>query len=105
MLMVGNAVASAFGGLMALAIAGIKTSNGYHGWRWIFIIEGIMTSAGAIICYFFLPNWPKTTTWLSDTEKQVLAERIRSEGSVGRMDRLDASAIKRCLADYKTYVW
>jgi hypothetical protein len=40
MLMVGNAISTAFGGHLALAIAGIKSSNGYHPWRWILIIEG-----------------------------------------------------------------
>ena len=34
MLMVGNAISSAFGGLLALAIADIHSSNGYKSWRW-----------------------------------------------------------------------
>lgn len=39
MLMVGNALGTAIAGLLAFAIAGIKSGNGYHGWRWIFIVS------------------------------------------------------------------
>ena len=77
MLMVGNALSTAFGGLLALAIAGIKSSNGYHPWRWIFIIEGCMTAGVTIIAYLFLPDWPATAKWLTSEEKDVLAQKSK----------------------------
>jgi MFS family permease len=77
MLMVGNALSTAFGGLLALAIAGIKSSNGYHSWRWIFIIEGCMTTGVTIIAYLFLPDWPETAKWLTSEEKDVLAQKSK----------------------------
>jgi MFS family permease len=77
MLMVGNALSTAFGGLLALAIAGIKSSNGYHPWRWIFVIEGCMTAGVTIIAYFFLPDWPATAKWLKSEEKDVLAQKSK----------------------------
>lgn len=77
MLMVGNAVSTAFGGLLALAIAGIKSKNGYSPWRWIFIIEGCMTVGVTVLVYPFLPDWPTTAKWLSVDEKAVLANRSK----------------------------
>ena len=77
MLMVGNAVSTAFGGLLALAIAGIKSSNGYHPWRWIFIIEGCITVGITLLVFPFMSNWPHTAKWLSADEKAVLADRSK----------------------------
>ena len=75
MLMVGNALSTAFGGLLALAIANIKSSNGYKPWRWIFIIEGCMTFGVTFVAYFFLSDWPSTCKWLSQEERDILADR------------------------------
>jgi MFS family permease len=75
MLMVGNAVSTAFGGLLALGIAGIKSSNGYHPWRWIFIIEGCITAGVTMLVFPFMPDWPQSAKWLTEEEKVVLADR------------------------------
>ncbi|KAG9228987.1 putative salicylate hydroxylase [Amylocarpus encephaloides] len=104
MLMVGNAVATAFGGLLALSIAGIHSSNGYKPWRWIFIIEGCMTAGVTILVYPFMSDWPHTAKWLSATEKAVLVDRIRQQGIIGRMDTLNSKTIKRIVFDWKIYV-
>lgn len=78
MLMVGNAVATAFGGLLAFSIAGIKSSNGYSPWRWIFIIEGCITAGVTIAAYPFMSDWPKTAKWLTDSERTILSEKSKS---------------------------
>ena len=120
MLMVGNGVSTAFGGLLALSIAGIRSSNGYKPWRWIFIIEGCMTFGVTVIVYFFMSDWPATCKWLSADEKAIIAEKSKLRytkikgsklkiivrgHSVGKMDRLDAKAIRRIVCDWKTYIW
>jgi hypothetical protein len=104
MLHVGNALSNAFGGLLAFGVASIHSSNGWHGWRWIFVIEGSITIALTLICWPFMNNWPATAKWLKPSEKAVLEERIRLDGIVGRMDILDRKAIIRCLTDWKIYM-
>jgi len=78
MLMVGNALSNAFGGLLALAIAGIHSHDGYKPWRWIFIIEGCFTAGVTLLAYPFLPDWPTTAKWLTKEEKTILADRSES---------------------------
>ncbi|KAH6672400.1 putative salicylate hydroxylase [Halenospora varia] len=102
--MVGNAVSTAFGGLLALAIAGIKSSNHYSPWRWIFIIEGCMTIGITVLAYPFLCDWPTTAKWLTSTEKDILAAKIRGQGMIGRMDTLNKKALIRIFLDWKMYV-
>lgn len=105
MLHVGNALSNALGGLLAYAVAGIKAENGWKGWRWIFVIEGVLTVVVTLGCWPFMSNWMAEAKWLSAREKGVLRERIRGEGIVGRMDVLDRRAVVRCLKDWKVYVW
>ena len=41
-------LAGAFGGLLASAIGKMNGMRGYLAWRWIFILEGILTMAVAL---------------------------------------------------------
>lgn len=77
MLMVSNALSTAFGGLLGFAIAAIRTDNGYSPWRWLFIIEGCMTAGATILVFAFLPNWPSATKWLTPQEKQAIADESK----------------------------
>lgn len=78
MLMVSNALSNAFGGLLGFAIAGIESDNGYSPWRWLFIIEGCVTAGAAVLVFRFLPDWPAAARWLTDGEKQVIADESKS---------------------------
>lgn len=51
-LLCSTALASAFGGLLAYAIAGMAGTGGYLGWRWIFIIEGLISVVIGLFCFF-----------------------------------------------------
>lgn len=104
MLHVGNATSNAFGGLLAYAVASIHSSNGWSGWRWIFVIEGLITIVVTCVCLPFMTNWPASAKWLKSSERAVLEARIRNDGIVGRMDILDKKAIIRCLTDWKIYL-
>ncbi|TGO45861.1 hypothetical protein BCON_0360g00050 [Botryotinia convoluta] len=105
MLMVGNAFGIAFAGLLAFAIAGINTSNGYNGWRWIFIIEGCITVAVAVVAYPFMPTWPHQAKWMSDDEKALLADAIKQGGVVEpKGEKLDIHRLIGVLKDWKIYV-
>lgn len=89
MLMVGNAVATAFGGLLAFSLAGIKTGNGWSPWRWIFVVEGCITAGVTIIAYPFLCDWPATAKWLSDDERAALTSRSTSLEHTRRTEGLE----------------
>ena len=103
-LMSSTALASAFGGLLAYAIAGMAGTDGYKGWRWIFIIEGLISVAIGLFCLFTVPDWPDKATFLNDDERQLLRIRIFEGASQARMDRLDAKAIKRSLKDWEIWL-
>ncbi|KAL4750159.1 hypothetical protein BDW72DRAFT_213596 [Aspergillus terricola var. indicus] len=77
LLNVGNLVAQAFGGLIAAGILGrMEGTAGVRAWRWLFILEGAITVACAIMASFIMPDYPSTTSWLSTEEKQIAQLRL-----------------------------
>jgi MFS family permease len=55
----GNALANMFGGLLAAGILGnLNGVHGISGWRWLFIIEGVITTAVALTSTYVLTNFP-----------------------------------------------
>ena len=74
-------VAGAFSGLLAFGIAKMDGVGGYEGWRWIFILEGILTVLIAIAAFFTIYDFPETAKFLSEEEKAWVIHRLRYQGS------------------------
>lgn len=67
------AMSGAFSGLFAAAIAKMSGLAGYSGWRWIFIIEGVLTILFGVAAFFILPDSPSLSSkWLSAAEIRYL---------------------------------
>ncbi|KAL8787402.1 MAG: hypothetical protein Q9195_007777 [Heterodermia aff. obscurata] len=67
--------ASAFGGLLASAIAKMDGVGGYSNWRWIFILEGILTILIGIAAFFFIADFPEQAAWLTAEERAWVVAR------------------------------
>lgn len=73
----GNLAAQAFGGLIAAGVLGnMEGDGGLRAWRWLFIIEGVITVVIGAMAVFVLPDYPLTTTWLSEEEKKIANGRL-----------------------------
>jgi len=70
-------LAGAFGGILAWGIAHMRNVGGYAGWRWIFILEGLLTIIIAVAAYWFISNYPDTVSWLSKEERAFIQNRLR----------------------------
>jgi sugar phosphate permease len=68
----GALISGAFSGLISAGVTwGMDGTRGLGAWQWLFIIEGAATVVVACICAFVLPNFPRTTTWLTDEERTL----------------------------------
>ncbi|KAJ4150738.1 hypothetical protein LMH87_011473 [Akanthomyces muscarius] len=75
-------VAGAFSGLLAFAISKMDGVGGLEGWRWIFILEGLVTVVVAIVSYFLLYDFPETAGFLTEEERAFVVYRLRYQGQV-----------------------
>jgi hypothetical protein len=105
----GSLISGAFSGLITAGITnGLTEARGLRAWRWMFIIEGAITVVIAVACFFVLPNFPRTTTWLTEQERQLAIWRLQED--VGEDDWVSSSdqgfwhGFKLAFTDIKTYV-
>ncbi|KAK4224206.1 putative transporter [Podospora fimiseda] len=89
-------MAGAFGGLLASAILKLDSFCGVTGWRMIFVLEGIITVALAIVSFFTLTDRPETARWLTQEEKDLAIARVKSE-RVATTEVLDKMDMKKLL--------
>jgi len=68
-----------FGGLLASAIANMDGVRGYSSWRWIFILEGMVTILIGIGSFFFVSDFPAEASWLSEEERSFVMARSGSK--------------------------
>lgn len=83
-------------------------TRGLRAWRWLFVIEGVVTVGIAAISFFILPNFPRTTMWLSEEERALavwrLEEDVGSDDWVGSGEQGFMEGLKLAFGDIKTYV-
>lgn len=77
--------------------------SGVAGWRWIFIIEGLITIFFSIFVFIFTPDFPGRDTGLSDSERARLVARLEADKGV------ESEAIKnvgwfKIVTDYRIWI-
>lgn len=85
----GGVLAGAFSGLLAYGIGHLDGTWGFHGWRFIYVIEGIVTTVVAVIAFFVVHDKPSNVgKWLTDEERRFIVLRSQYEygGNAGGND-------------------
>ncbi|KAJ7046896.1 major facilitator superfamily domain-containing protein [Mycena alexandri] len=95
-------VATIFSGVLQASI--YKNLDGLHGlagFRWLFIICGLITVPIALYGFFFFPDTPQTTSarYLSPEEKSLAISRLPPKPQT----KLDWSLIRRVLGRWRIY--
>ena len=94
--------AGAFGGLLASAIGKMEGIRGYHAWRWVFILEGILTIFLSAAAFFLVADFPEEAIWLDDDERDFVVGRLAAnEGSSGVEERMTLQDILKTFEDWK----
>ncbi|EAT86778.2 hypothetical protein SNOG_05714 [Parastagonospora nodorum SN15] len=106
-LFIASALSGAFGGLIAFGILYMDGVAGWAGWRWLYVLEGIITIVWALCCVWLVPKNFETAYFLNEEEKQIMRQRAArtqaysdSEGS-GHYGKSD---IKEAAKDIKSWI-
>lgn len=105
---VAASLSGAFSGLLAYAIEKLNGRAGLSGWQWIFLIEGLIPVALALVIWKILPDSPETASFLTQKERDFLVRRLAEEtgsghGHVTNQDKMGKKHIIAGLSDWK--IW
>ncbi|KAH7084443.1 major facilitator superfamily domain-containing protein [Paraphoma chrysanthemicola] len=89
---------SAFGGILAGAIAnGLDGAHGIPGWRWLFLIEGVITCGVALLAPLVLLDYPATCSKFSPEERALAVSRQELDGQNINVDKERRMNISKAL--------
>ncbi|KAH6970946.1 major facilitator superfamily domain-containing protein [Ilyonectria sp. MPI-CAGE-AT-0026] len=94
------------GFLQAAAYTNLHGVHGRAGWRWLFIIDGIITLPLALAGYIFFPNLPQDgqrTWWTTEKEHILAVKRMGAIGRVGKQPWTKAK-VRKILFNWHIYV-
>lgn len=74
-------MSGAFGGLLARGLNAIGPAGGLEGWRWIFIVEGLITVFVGVCSAIFLPNSIESARFLTASEKDLARHRLDQQNA------------------------
>lgn len=100
-------MSSAFGSIIAGAItSGLDGQLGIAAWRWLFIIEGVITIAAAFIVPFTLLDYPLNSKRLKPEERQLAYARLRADDITSRNDEIEyrlghLAALKAAVSNWR----
>ena len=79
-------VASIIGGPLSGIILGLNGVAGLKGWQWLFLIEGLPAVLLAFAVLKWLPDGPRSASWLSAGEKEMVLSKIEREDATSERD-------------------
>jgi MFS family permease len=68
-------LSGAFGGLFAFGLLHLDGRAGLEGWRWLFIVEGIISVGIAVLLWAFMPDNAASAKFLNADDKKLMVLR------------------------------
>ncbi|PSN64875.1 MFS general substrate transporter [Corynespora cassiicola Philippines] len=105
-------LADIFAGFLAYGLLRMRGIEGASGWRWLFMIEGLMTLVIGISAIFLMPPGPCQTAnwargkkgWFTPREEEIMVNRvIRDDPSKGTMHNREPVTPKLLWQSLKDY--
>jgi MFS transporter, ACS family, tartrate transporter len=91
-------LSSVIGGPLSSLVLGMNGVLGFHGWQWLFLIEGLPAFMLALAVLKVMPDNPARASWLSAHEKDIIAKRLAREDIAGDREFWPALRHPRVLA-------
>lgn len=97
--------------LLAFAILHLRGVAGWGGWRWLFLIEGLITMVVGGLSFLFMPasavqtkSWWAPNGWFTDREVSIMVNRVlRDDPAKGDMHNRQAITPRRLWEVLKEY--
>ncbi|KAL2405767.1 putative transporter C11D3.18C [Exophiala dermatitidis] len=101
---VASGLSGAFGGLIAYAIQSMGRKHGLDPWRWLFIVEGIISVVLCGLSWLSMPTSAAKAWFLTHEEKEsMLARAANNVRFQGTEEKLAWSHIRAAV--FEPYIW
>ncbi|KAF9076155.1 MFS general substrate transporter [Rhodocollybia butyracea] len=98
-------ISGAFSGLLSVAIHNMNDVGGLKSWRWIFILEGLLTVVVAGLSFWMIQDYPETAKFLSEEERVFVIRRLQDDVRLSAAgEKFKKKYIRQSLKDWKTWV-
>ncbi|KAL1959732.1 hypothetical protein VTO42DRAFT_1318 [Malbranchea cinnamomea] len=100
----GSAVSGAFGGLIAYGIQMMGDRHGLSAWRWLFIVEGIISIVLGGIAWLTLPRNAEHAWFLTQEERALMLARKERDAIYKGDDKFSWDYVKMAFTDPFVYL-
>lgn len=98
--------ATGMNGLVAAPIfRSMRGLLGLSGWRWLYIIFGVISVVTSALSFFILPDEPLKTKWLSPAERRLAHDRIAADTVERREKGSMMQGLKDALRDRRVWTF
>ncbi|KAK2838272.1 hypothetical protein FQN49_006446 [Arthroderma sp. PD_2] len=102
-----GAVAASLSGILAFGLSQMEGLQGIRGWRWIFIMEGVISIIVGFLSYIFLVNFPDRASgawgFLNDKELAFVIRRVNRDRGDAHVEPFTLGRFLRPALDLK--IW
>ncbi|KAL7915712.1 major facilitator superfamily domain-containing protein [Trichoderma velutinum] len=97
---------SSFSNILAYGLVHISHDTFISGWRWIFIVEGAMTSALGLLAWFIVIDFPrsKRNKFLTPEETNMVEARLLLERGEDEGEQVNLKIILETVKDWKVWL-
>ncbi|KZO90527.1 hypothetical protein CALVIDRAFT_542568 [Calocera viscosa TUFC12733] len=75
-------------------------------WKWLFLIEGVITVGASFIAMVILPDFPVNTRWLTDEEREYAVHRLQQDNNSSEAgDMTHLQSFLAAVRDWRTWAF
>ncbi|KAL4802556.1 major facilitator superfamily domain-containing protein [Aspergillus unguis] len=100
----GASLIASLSGILTYVFSRINVHN-YAGWRWIFILEGTITTVIALGAFFLIDEYPEKSRFLTEEERSIIVRLISQDREEQADEKLTVRLMLHILRDFKIWVF
>ncbi|KAL0064618.1 hypothetical protein AAF712_008444 [Marasmius tenuissimus] len=100
-----SALIGGFSPILAYGLSLMNGTQGIAGWSWIFIIEGIITLALGLACWFLIPEFPDRNTFLTQAQTAFVLRRVEEDRGDSVPDEITLRKMLHHMKDWKLWAF
>lgn len=103
----GEVIILATGGIVNFGLNKLNGRAGLEGWRWMFLVQGVIACAIGVVTYFWMIDFPenahRSLGFLNAAEQRLAVARIQDDRQDVEADPFSWAKVLRHAADAKVY--